>query len=138
VHGEGLHASGEEGGDEEMNKELFPIIYDDLYQQAAAVLREINPCKIRRASDGSVSCFESRKYGVQDGDLCCGGCKHLGVKGCRVEALACKVWLCHAVKQTKAGQRAMEALEAIAAKALQQRIPLLYRGTKEECLKVMR
>ncbi len=28
------------------------------------------------------------------GHGCCQGCSHLGVKGCSVQALACKLWVC--------------------------------------------
>ncbi len=64
-------------------------IYDVLYNEASRLLKAENPCNIRE-ENGKMVC---------NGHLvsCCYGCKHLGPKGCTVEALSCKLWLCREV-----------------------------------------
>lgn len=75
-----------------MNKTI-PIsnAYDGLYRVAQDILRTHNPCNIR-VEDGVKVC---------NGNLaaCCRGCKHLTTNGCSVQALGCKLWLCHEAEQ---------------------------------------
>jgi len=77
-------------------------VYDDLFKRGKEVIAELNPCKIQIA-DGKVSCTAVRGevggsyngyQGQTSGNLCCGGCKYLTAKGCKVNCLACKLWLC--------------------------------------------
>jgi hypothetical protein len=61
-------------------------IFDDLYSQACELLAQYNPCKVTNGE-----CC--RKV------FCCYGCDYLGPKGCKVEALLCRIWLCESAKR---------------------------------------
>ncbi len=95
-------------------------IYDILWEDADAILKELNPCAIK----GGVCC------GTYSGDkgLCCKGCKHLTATGCGVRSLACKVWTCSALRNTEANQR----LRAIERVTWVLGIPMMIRASKEE------
>ena len=76
-------------------------LYDALYAEAGNLLRINNPCKWK---DGKCA-------GYKDG--CCGGCAHLGPNGCTVEALACKLWLCHLIRYKPENKPVVIALETL-------------------------
>lgn len=114
----------------------FPILqqnYDELYQRGKAVLEKYNLCKIRREADGSVSCFSSRK-GNHGPGLCCSGCRHLGDQGCTVESLACKLWLCYDLQQTRLGKKVQQELDAIKLEGWKKNITFTIRASKQENL----
>lgn len=56
--------------------------YDTLYKLAQYYLKQYNPCKI------------SSKGCVGSSNFCCTGCSHLTNKGCSIDALTCRTWLC--------------------------------------------
>jgi hypothetical protein len=92
-----------------MNVALKMLQHDDAYKRGQAVLAKYNPCALRKEADGTYSCYESRtKKEKQAG--CCEGCEHLGSDGCTVQAVACKLWLCHTVKGTSEGHDAATEL----------------------------
>jgi hypothetical protein len=55
-------------------------------EKADAFLAKHNPCRITPNPNGGINCMA--------GHGCCEGCNHLGARGCTVQALACKLWLC--------------------------------------------
>jgi hypothetical protein len=113
-----------------MGNEL-PIIYDDLYQRASAVIARINPCEIVIVN-GKATCVDSRTTGYRNnGELCCGGCRHLSKQGCTVKALACKLWLCITVKRTEKGKQAMQELRKLELEAYRSNVPMPYRNPME-------
>jgi hypothetical protein len=77
-----------------MNQAQFLKAYDAIYDIANGLLRKYNPCK--HDSDGI--CEGDRLYRNGRKHGCCGGCKWLTSKGCRVRALSCKLWLCPNMK----------------------------------------
>lgn len=107
----------------------LPIIYDNLYQRAAAVIARINPCEIQ-IIDGKATCHASRN-GHENDELCCGGCRHLGAQGCTVKALACKLWLCWEVGKTEKGRLAQQELLEIEHEAYQKDVPMPFRNPME-------
>ena len=66
--------------------------YDEIYKEYNDLLKEYNPCNIH-IKENILTCNGVSSLN-NDGLLCCGGCKHLSKKGCRVKALSCKIWLC--------------------------------------------
>jgi hypothetical protein len=94
-------------------------LYSDLYQQGEEVLRRHNPCKVTNGR-----CLS--------GNFCCQGCKHLGLTGCKVESLMCKLWLCNAAQCTPDGRVAIQELRALNKIAYEERIPMVFRGSKAE------
>lgn len=86
--------------DEAKIKELYNI-YMGLYDRARSAIKEHNPCDIHmKMMNGKVrpTCNASRNPVGSGKDLCCGGCKNLGEKGCTVKALTCSTWFCPSVK----------------------------------------
>jgi hypothetical protein len=64
--------------------ERLSTLYDELYAKANTVLAEYNPCAIKNGQ-----CFR--------GEPCCEDCNYLSrKKGCTVQSLACKLFLCQA------------------------------------------
>ena len=102
--------------------------YDDLYRRGQEILARHNPCQIQQGHDGSVSCYASRKD--PNRGMCCGGCQHLTSHGCRVNSLACKLWLCYEVKGTPAGRAAMLELDDLEQKAFENHIPKGFRTSR--------
>jgi hypothetical protein len=62
--------------------------YDELDARASKILDEFNPCKIENGT-----CIQGRNGGC---NFCCDGCVHLSEKGCTVQSLYCRTWLCEA------------------------------------------
>ncbi len=62
-------------------------LYDILLAIGQQTLDYYNPC------DWSNGKCRSMRLSKDDGG-CCEGCKHLSPKGCTVQSLACKLWLC--------------------------------------------
>ena len=78
-----------------MNKRQFLNLYDAIYIIADRLIKQTNPCQ----HDKNGICHEDRLFnnGIKRG--CCGGCKYLTSKGCRVKCLECKVWLCESMTE---------------------------------------
>lgn len=71
--------------------------YKQQYALISSMLKLVNPCEVS-VTDGVVSCIGLRE-GDRDADpqtLCCTECRHLADKGCTVESLGCRMWLCNA------------------------------------------
>ncbi len=94
--------------------------YDLLYEIAESAMEMFNPCQIK---DGK----------CRAGEFCCDGCKHLGRNGCRVKALACKVWLCDEAARDPDNQVCKSVLEAVGEIAKDLKING-SRCSKEESL----
>lgn len=114
----------------------LPNLYDELYRRADAVLKRINPCQIENA-DGYVSCVASRAGRECQGELCCSRCNHLGVDGCRVQALACKLWLCWYVQGTARGRQAAQELAVLQKVSQKAGLWPKYRASKESHFRIL-
>jgi hypothetical protein len=103
--------------------ELRSKAYDLLFAEGVEVLKKWNPCK----HDENGKCA-----GYEDG--CCGGprCEHLGPKGCTVQSLQCKLWLCYPISKTPDGAAALKELRAIEMRALELDVPFRMRRSKEQ------
>ena len=64
--------------------------YDELFDRAVEVVSKHNPCKLHDFM-GEKMCARGD---VASNGLCCHGCRHLRVNGCKVKSLGCKIWLC--------------------------------------------
>lgn len=112
--------------------------FDELYAAAMAALKEFNPCQIRGGS-----CFSMRTRPDQhkDAPFCCGGCKHLGPRGCTVESLYCRLWICGPLEnrhiKRRLGRRVPD-LMVRTLKRLRDRADhyglQVFRGTREESI----
>lgn len=100
------------------------VVYMTLFKEGNRVLKNLNPCQI---VDGK--CQGGYK---DDEGLCCDTCKHLGPKGCTVESLECKLWLCMHIKHTPRGAQAAVALDSLREVAYQLGVPLRMRASMEE------
>ena len=108
--------------------------YDRLYDEGNAILKQHDPCQIRTV-DGVASCVRTRAQPSyenpnQEGQLCCGGCKHLGPNGCIVRSLGCKLSLCSYFSFDAPVVVALNDLQR-QARALQ--VPSYFRASKEQC-----
>jgi hypothetical protein len=70
-------------------------VYDALYYLADLMLKKHNPCAIKllkskkgKRTRHSVICI------AEGGYTCCRSCHYLGINGCKVKCLACKLFLC--------------------------------------------
>ena len=66
---------------QEMPIDRFVFNYEQLYRRGVDLFTMYNPCEIKEGR-----CI--------NGDFCCSGCPYLSDKGCTVQALWCKLWLC--------------------------------------------
>lgn len=57
----------------------------EIMSELQAILDKENPCNVQ-VIEGKATCRE--------GEPCCQGCNHLGPKGCKVFAPACKFYFC--------------------------------------------
>jgi hypothetical protein len=73
-------------------------VYDALYYLADLMLKKHRPCQIEQVENVSptpyniVSCLQRRELNLGEGTCC--SCNYLGMKGCTVKALGCKLFLC--------------------------------------------
>ena len=101
------------------------VTHDRLYNAADKILKKFSAC-----STCPVGCATKRKPYTRS--WCCGGCKYLDPdKGCTVQALYCKVWLCG--KEAKRNPSAYRALNRIENIAYDLNL-LVERGSKEDAL----
>ncbi|MFA5994736.1 MAG: hypothetical protein WC823_07310 [Parcubacteria group bacterium] len=97
--------------------ERLSALYDELYAEASAILAEHNPCAIENGK-----CFR--------GEPCCEDCNYLSrKKGCTVQSLVCKLFLCQAaINKFPACAAALSTLRKIA----EEHHILGYRASKED------
>ncbi len=71
-----------------MKLETKAQLYDMLFALGQQIIDQYNPCDWNNGK-----CRRMRLS--EDDQGCCEGCKHLSRIGCKVQSLACKLWLCH-------------------------------------------
>jgi hypothetical protein len=112
-------------------------LYDELYNQLAEEQKELNLCQWCKIN-GRMTCLRDKAH-VQNG--CCGGCKHFN-NGCTVESLVCKMWMCKKIYEKNKGkekfEKYLELLKEIEAKMRKHKMPLVFRGSKEETFSCVR
>ncbi len=98
-------------------------LYDALFEQASALLRDHNPCQIHTNDAGETLCA-----GHSPSGWCCEGCEHLTPAGCGVDVkpLACRVWLCQKVADRPKNKPVVIALRALRQTGVALGIPLDY------------
>ena len=103
-----------------LNRIWLSWTHDLLYGAAEIAIGIFDPCQVKEGK-------------CRRGNFCCDGCKHLGLKGCKVQALACKVWLCDEALTSSENAKCKMVLKAIGKMA--DRLNLNgYRFSKEENL----
>lgn len=108
-----------------VNKKELEAAYDDLYRRGQAVLDKHKPCGFHKGPNGKIRCV------IADGP-CCGGCEHLGPKGCKVESLTCKLHLCGAASYLTANQEAVKELRALDRERYDKGVPTAMRLSKKQ------
>jgi len=73
-------------GEYDYAKKLIPI-FNNLYDRTLQLLVDYDPCHV---SGGA--CERHRRR--EGENFCCVNCKYLGIGGCTVKALQCKLWVC--------------------------------------------
>ena len=100
-----------------MNIKQRMALHDRLYRHADNIIKKRNPCKIEG------------KYCLCGKNPCCDYCNYLTEKGCSVECLRCKLYLCYRVQETD--PKAHKMLKRLQKQA--HRHDLLFaRNSKEE------
>jgi len=106
-----------------MKLEAKSQLYDILLAIGQEILDYYNPCDWR---DGKCRRMRSSK----DDEGCCEGCEHLNPKGCTVQSLACKLWLCESQRSVfKECEIELKVLRHVADSC---GIPHEMRRSKEE------
>jgi hypothetical protein len=111
--------------------------YDELYERAAKIISETNPCEVKTVN-GFVRCMSCshRVCGevILVNELCCDGCKHHNMKkGCQAEKpLQCKLWLCEQSKRKHPNVNTQ--LRLLHIEAMEKFGCLLNRGDKTESI----
>ncbi len=100
-------------------------LYDILMAIGQRILDYYNPCDWR---DGKCRRMRSSR----DDQGCCEGCEHLGPTGCRIQSLACRLWLCES--QRNAFRECEIELKVLRQVADECGIPYEMRKSKEENL----
>ena len=98
-------------------------LYDILLAIGQQILDSYNPCDWK---DGKCRRMRSSK----DDGGCCKGCEHLSFKGCTVQSLACKLWLCES--QRSIFKECETELKVLRQVAYDCGIPCEMRKSKEE------
>ena len=98
-------------------------LYDVLYAIGQQIVNCHNPCDWR---DG-----RCRRMRSSTGDKgCCEGCNYLNEKGCTVQSLACKLWLCDSqINKFKECEAELKILRQVADYC---GIPYEIRRSREE------
>ena len=101
-------------------------MYDQLYQAGQAVLARAgtsNPCLVANG--------RCAKGPLENGATwCCVGCVHLGPRGCTVEALACKLWLCGVARSNQPSLA--HQLDILNDQAVEGGLQLMYRTSRQQ------
>ncbi|GHU95277.1 hypothetical protein FACS1894156_4650 [Bacteroidia bacterium] len=116
--------------------------YEQQYRIISDLLQKIEPCAVT-IEGGVVQCIGVREGDVDAdmGTLCCTGCLHLGNDGCKVKALACRMWLCNAaIKNLMEKYQSLPAQVVALLKEIQEthrtcgfyKIPLRSRHSMRE------
>lgn len=103
-------------------KRGLECLYDGLYLAGKKILKEHNPCKIKKTGEKitnlyngkvveKVTCI-NRKMTL--GVCCCEGCEHLESDGCFAKCLGCKLFLCITAKKNKKAEKRLYVLRTIA------------------------
>lgn len=93
-------------------------LYEKLCKKATLILKKYNPCNIKNGK-----CL--------NGYPCCDDCEFISKKGCIVDSLACKLWLCDKARiNFKKCYAELNALEIIAKR--NPYLPLGERSIKED------
>lgn len=98
--------------------------FNYLYQQACDIMKQYDPCGVCNGT-----CTRGR-CGKQN--FCCEGCKYLSDKGCTVEALACKLWVCEEA-ELLLPENVLDKLEQLTLLVWHWELEV-FRGSKEESL----
>lgn len=107
--------------------------YSEIYVKAQEIIDRHTPCKITKHGNGEVSCLSYK----EPGHICCIGCEYLGLNGCRVKCLGCKMNLCSYIKfHTKSP--ATKELDTLRAKILYPGYLLRIRTNKEDAMRTVR
>ena len=116
-------------------------LYDRLYAEAEAILKQYNPCRVHKCSAGVVCtewvCLNKDRGAIRHATdakpntLCCTGCQfHDKAKGCQAEKpLPCKLWLCNYAKRLF--PEAEDRLDVLRERA---DVFFKFRGDKKMCL----
>ena len=106
-----------------MNAEAKAQLYDILIALGQQILDHYNPCDWKNGKCRTIRSSKREKG-------CCAACEHLGAKGCTVQSLACKLWLCEDLQDVF---RECEAeLKILRQVSNYSSIPYEMRRSKEE------
>ncbi len=113
-------------------------IFDGLYDEAEAILKEFNFCD-HKVIKGEHSCIGSRvEFSNNAGpQCCCAGCKNWTNKGCVAhKPLTCRTWICVAaqLKNNLNFNKSYQKLQKVKDKVLQHGF-YVHRGDKEASIK---
>jgi len=70
------------------------FLHDFLYVAANSILKERDPCEITVSRSGLAMCIDNI-------EACCGTCKYIGINGCTVTCLGCKLSFCNYMSLTQ-------------------------------------
>lgn len=111
-----------------MTYEEASKLYDELYEEADALFKEYNPCRI----EGNTCLYGRTTDDPVGKSFCCNGCDHLCERGCTVKALSCKLWLCGMVANW-APKEFLDKLQKIRDKR-----PIKFTGIRRSKPAIMR
>lgn len=110
-------------------------LYDALYKAGQKLLDQYQPCNITPTEEIKIM-YGGRKRRLMlcDGHeeprfCCCGGCRHLGHKGCLVKALGCKLWMCSVGQKWEKHPELERSLRRLRTIAVRHNL-MMVRGTK--------
>jgi hypothetical protein len=101
--------------------------YDELYARASEILNKFDPCKIANGT-----CAQGRDEGC---NFCCDGCPSLSKKGCTVQSLYCRTWVCESAARAMGEKYILfnELMTQIDDEAREYGL-YIFRAGKLECL----
>ena len=119
-----------------MNSKQLSQEYDKLYQQAADILKDENPCQVKscRICAGGTGTLLDRRSPT----YCCSGCPFVSKKGrCTVKALGCKIWICKSAAQKN--PTAYEKLKVVRDRAIELGVLIGMNSwlSKKPCLLIL-
>lgn len=101
-------------------------MYDLLFGLADRTIKLYNPCNYVNGQ-----CIVDKNQNSKG--HCCAGCKHITKKGCSVESLSCKLWLCSYIRNEY--PRLYGGMESLRELAIALDISIWEtRSSKEEIL----
>ena len=84
-----------------MTKKKLLAEYSRIYDEADKAFKKYNPCRFK---DGK--CVRNRMnpyYSKKNG--CCSNCRKLGLNGCKVKSLGCKLFMCGEIGNMKGNKQ---------------------------------